>query len=123
MYEEMGELDKALADYSKTIEISPKWPIAYNNRGYVYLKQKNYNLAKKDFEKAIELDDTLPTPYINLAGTYWLQKKDRRNVYRYLDQALKRGFRDFDALYDQDRKGWMFNNINRTSEFRAVMYK
>ena len=123
VYEEMNEWDKALADYSKTIEISPKWPIAYNNRGYVYLKQKKYHLAKADFEKAIELDDTLPTPYINLAGTYWLHKKDRRNVYRQLDKALKRGFKDFDALYDEDKKGWMFENINRTAEFRAVMYK
>ena len=123
VYEEMEEWDKAVADYTKAIEMSPKWPIAYNNRGYVYLKQKKYNLARADFEKALQLDDSLPTPYINLAGLSWLQKKDRRATYRYLDKALKRNFRDFESLYDQDRKGWMFAGINNTSEFRAVMYK
>lgn len=122
VYEEMGDLNKALADYNKTIELSPKWPIAYTNRGYVYLKQKKYNQAKDDFETAIKLDDSLPTPYINLAGVYWLQKKDKRNVYRNLEKALKRSFRDFDSLYDEDRKGWMFKGINKTAEFRAVMY-
>lgn len=123
VYEEMKEWDKALDDYNKTIELLPKWPIGYNNRGYVYLKQKKYTQAREDFETALRLDDTLPTPYVNLAGLYWLQKKDRRNVYRHLEKALKRNFRDFESLYDEDRKGWMFNGINSTSEFRAVMYQ
>ena len=123
VYEELGQLDKAIEDYTAAIELSPKWPIAYNNRGYVYLKQKKYNQAKADFETALKLDDSLPTPYINLAGLSWLQKKDRRATYRYLDKALKRNFRDFESLYDDDRKGWMFKGINNTSEFRAVMYK
>lgn len=123
VYEEMEAWDKALADYNKAIELSPKWPIAYNNRGYIYLKQKKYNQARADFEQALRLDNTLPTPYINLAGTYWLQKKDKRNVYRNLEQALKRNFHDFESLYDHKRKGWMFEGINNTSEFRTVMYK
>ncbi len=123
VYEEMQQWEQALDDYSKAIELSPKWPIAYNNRGYIYLKQKKYNLARADFEAALKLDDTLPTPYINLAGLSWLQKKDRRATYRYLEKALKRNFRDFDSLYDNDRKGWMFSGINNTAEFRTVMYK
>ncbi|MBO7237840.1 MAG: tetratricopeptide repeat protein, partial [Elusimicrobiaceae bacterium] len=123
VYEELAKWDEALADYNKTIELSPQWPIAYNNRGYVYLKQGKYAQAKADFETALKLDDSLPTPYINLAGLAWLQKKDRRQVFRYLDKALKRNFKDFESLYDDDRKGWMFEGINNTSEFRAVMYK
>lgn len=122
VYEEMGELENALENYNKTIEIAPKWPTGYINRGYIYLKQKKYDLARQDFETAIKLDESLPTPYINLAGVYWLQKKDKRNVYRNLDKALKHNFRDFDSLYDEDRKGWMFKGINKTAEFRAVMY-
>ena len=123
VYEELEKWDDALADYTKTIELSPKWPIAYNNRGYVYLKQKKYVQAKADFETALKLDNSLPTPYINLAGLAWLQKKDRKQVFQYLDKALKRNFRDFESLYDDNRKGWMFDGINNTSEFRAVMYK
>ena len=104
VYEEMNLWEPALADYNKTIELSPKWPIAYTNRGYIYLKQKKYDLARKDFEKAISLDNSLPTPHVNMAGAYWLDKKDRKQVYRYLEQALKRGFRDIDSLYDEQKK-------------------
>lgn len=122
-YEEMKEWDKALADYDKTIELAPKWSIGYNNRGYVYLKQKKYAAAREDFETAVKLDDALPTPYVNLAGLAWLQKKDRRGVYMNLEKALKRSFKDFESLYDEDRKGWMFKGINHTSEFRSSMYQ
>ena len=123
VYEEMQAWDRALADYNKTIELSPKWPIAYNNRGYIYLKQKKYKQARADFETALRLDDGMPTPYVNLAGLAWLEKKDRRQAYRYLDKALKRNFRDFESLYDTDKKGWMFEGLNHTAEFRSVMYK
>ncbi len=36
MYSVIGEYDKAIADYSKTIEISPTYALAYNNRGFVF---------------------------------------------------------------------------------------
>ena len=123
VYEKMEAWDKALADYTQAIELLPKWSIAYNNRGYVFLKQKKYAEAKADFETALKLDDSLPTPYINLAGLVWLQHKDRKQVFRYLDKALKRNFKNFESLYQDDEKGWMFRGINNTSEFRAVMYR
>lgn len=123
VYEETGNYEQALEDYNKAIELNPKWAIPYNNRGYVQVRQKQYAKAKSDFETAIKLDSSMPTPYINLAGTYWLSKKDRKNTYENLETALKRNFKDFDSLYDEDRKGWMFKGINRTAEFRAIMYK
>ena len=58
-----------------------------------------------------------------MAGIYWLDSKDRKQMYRYLEKAVKYGFRDFDSLYDEKRKGWMFEDINRTAEFRAILYR
>src|SRR5262249_19852016 len=31
-----GDYDRALADYTKSIEIDPRNPLTFNNRGYVY---------------------------------------------------------------------------------------
>ena len=44
-------------------------------------------------------------------------------MFDNLDKAVRRNFKNFDSLYDEDQKGWMFKNINKTAEFRAVLYK
>ena len=123
VYEEMGQFKEAAQDYTRAIEMMPKWAIPYNNRGFVKMHFKDWKGAKADLETAIRLDGTSPTPYVNLAGVYWLSKKDRKNTYDNLDKAVRRNFKNFESLYDEDQKGWMFRNINKTAEFRAVLYK
>ena len=46
----------AIADYSKAIELSPKFSMAYNNRGWSKFKLTNYSEALIDVNKSIELD-------------------------------------------------------------------
>lgn len=123
VYEEMKQFKEAAQDYTRAIELLPKWAIPYNNRGFVKMHLKDWNGAKEDLEMAIRLDNSSPTPYVNLAGVYWITKKDRKNTYDNLDKAVRRNFRNFESLYDEDQKGWMFKNINKTAEFRAVLYK
>ncbi len=123
IYEELGNYENALADYTKAIEMTPKWSIPYNNRGYLQMQQKNWAAAKKDLEAAISLDGSVPTPYVNLAGVYWMWKKDRKRAYQNLDKAVRRNFQDFSSLYNDAQKGWMFQGLNHTSEFRALTYK
>ena len=123
VYEEMHAFEKAEQDYTRAIELEPKWSVAYNNRGFAKLNLKDYQSAKNDFETAIKLDPAAPTPYVNLAGLYWTGKKDRKRMYEYLQQALSHHFKDYEALYDEDQKGWLFKNINQTAEFRSLLYK
>lgn len=123
VYEELKQFDKAAADYTQAIELDPKWAIAYNNRGYARMNLKQWEQAKRDFEKAIELDPSAPTPYINLAGTYWTYKKDRKHAFEYLQKALAHHFKNYDALFDDEQKGWMFQDINHTAEFRSLLYR
>lgn len=123
VYEEMGEFKKAAEDYSHAIELNPKWAIPYNNRGFAKMHLKDWNGAKADLETAIKLDGKAPTPYINLAGVYWLGKKDRKNAYQNVDKALHLNFRNVESLFDEDQKGWMFKGLNQTSGFRALLYK
>lgn len=123
VYEEMKQFKEAAQDYTRAIELMPKWAIPYNNRGFAKMNLKDWKGAQADLEAAIRLDGTSPTPYVNLAGVYWLYKKDRKNVYDNLDKAVRRNFKNFESLYDEDQKGWMFKGINKTAEFRAVLYK
>jgi len=49
------ELFPAIADFSKAIKLNPRYAIAYNNLGNIYLHQQKLTAAKQAYEKAIEL--------------------------------------------------------------------
>ena len=51
-----GDLDGAIADYTKAIELNPSPDIAYNNRGLAKLDQGDLDGAVADFTKAIDLN-------------------------------------------------------------------
>ena len=123
MYEEMKNFEKAVADYARAIELDPTWAIAYNNRGFAYFHLKDYAAAKADFEMAIKLEPSAPTPYVNLAGLYWTWKKDRKSMNNNLEKAVNHHFTNYESLFEEDQKGWMFKGVNHTAEFRSILYK
>ena len=85
------------------------------------MKLKDYKKAKADFDTSLKLSPHLPTTLINLAGYYWYVKKDKRNMYKYLDLALKYNFKDTDSLYENGKKAWLFATISNTVEFRSFL--
>ena len=48
--------DKAIADYDQAARLNPAYALAYQNRGIVRCKQKEFAGAAGDFEKLVELD-------------------------------------------------------------------
>ena len=54
-YYKKDELDKAVGDFTKVINIDPKSYGAYQNRGVTYAKQGKKDLADADFKKEREL--------------------------------------------------------------------
>ena len=123
VYEDQKQYEKAAADYTQAIELDPKWAVAYNNRGFARMNLKQWERAKADVETAISLDPSAPTPYVNLAGIYWTFKKDKKQMYIYLQKALNHNFKNYDALFDDEQKGWLFKGINQTAQFRSLFYK
>lgn len=61
---EKGDYSNALADYTKSIELEPNAPSAYNNRANVYNLLKKYDDAVKDYSKAIELKPDLSSAFL-----------------------------------------------------------
>jgi tetratricopeptide (TPR) repeat protein len=53
---EIGEYDKAIESYTKTIALYPNYYAAYNNRGITKMEMGNLQAALKDFEESITIE-------------------------------------------------------------------
>lgn len=59
LFREQDKNSEALEAFSKTIATFEKHALAYERRGWVNLRLRNYSDAKYDFNKAIKLDDSI----------------------------------------------------------------
>ncbi len=66
----INQLNLALADFEKAIQLDPKSAQAYNGRASCYDELGKNNLALADYNKAIELDPEMVTPYMGRMGIY-----------------------------------------------------
>ncbi len=65
-YYQLSELDKALADFNKAIEIAPTYADAYNNKGLIELRRDQYQAATQSFAKAFESEKTFAEAHYNM---------------------------------------------------------
>ncbi|TNE51982.1 MAG: tetratricopeptide repeat protein, partial [Bacteroidetes bacterium] len=57
-------------DYSRALEINPNMEMVYNNRGYAYLLNGQYQAALEDVNKAIQLNPQYARAYQTRAAVY-----------------------------------------------------
>src|SRR5262249_29456500 len=69
-YSAKGDRDRAIADYSKTIELRPTHALAYTNRGAAYEAMGNHDRAIADYSKAIDIDPMFAIAYHNRGVAY-----------------------------------------------------
>lgn len=62
---ETGSFQAALSTINHAIELDRTSALAYNTRGYVYLRLRQFDLAIRDFSKAIDLNSTYANAYMN----------------------------------------------------------
>jgi tetratricopeptide (TPR) repeat protein len=82
------EHTKAIADYTKSIELDPKSASVYSARGYVYYYEKEYELAFADFSKAIELDPKYALAYF-YRGSAYNNKKEYDKAIADLTKSIE----------------------------------
>nr|PZN53380.1 MAG: hypothetical protein DIU68_12730 [Chloroflexota bacterium] len=73
----LNDLNQAVLDYGRAIELNDEFAFAYGNRGNVHLQLDNDREALADFTRAIELDPTYANAYSGRAMIY--NKLDRYN--------------------------------------------
>jgi tetratricopeptide (TPR) repeat protein len=98
-FSKKANLDSAIADFTKAIEINPKDVVAYGNRGLAWHKKGDYDKAIADFTKVTEIDPKYAPTYYN-RGLTWEKKGD-------YDKAIA----DYSKAIEIDPKlGWAYNN-------------
>jgi protein O-mannosyl-transferase len=111
-----GQIDKAIADYSKAIALDPTNEGVYNNRGMVYASQKKYDRAIADFETAIELNPGDNSGYYNMACLYALSN-NTEEACKWLRKTIRKGYNDRQHI-EQDPD---FHNIRNAPCYKEIM--
>jgi Flp pilus assembly protein TadD len=91
---EEGNYDGALAWVEKALSLSPREAYFLNNRGYIYLRMKEFEKAEVDINESIAFDPYNAWAYRN-KGIFMLEKKDYANAERLLRQSV-----DMDPFVD-----------------------
>jgi tetratricopeptide (TPR) repeat protein len=74
-YSQLGNFDKAVADYSEAIRLDPSAESSYTDRGITYNKMDLFDLAIADFNAAIRLNGQAAEAYASRGFSY----KEKRN--------------------------------------------
>jgi lipoprotein NlpI len=77
-YGELGQWDKTITDFSRAIEIDPKYAKAWYDRGVAYGNLGQWDMALDDLSNAIGIDPKFTDAYSN-----------RGNAYSYIGQSDK----------------------------------
>lgn len=79
-YQQVGNFEKAIQDYQKTITLNPYHAFAYYNAGYIYFSKQNWDMATRHFELAFKANEEYEKPIYMLGLT-----KESQNLK---DEAL-----------------------------------
>ncbi len=114
---DIGKCKKAIADYSKSINLNPNFPEAYNNRAYTYMRMQNYKDALPDLNRAIMLRPTYIQALMNRGDLYnyygpIIDKKIAIDDYKkVISQGGSRGTSVCGHLFLAEHNGWNLGTI------------
>ena len=79
----LNEYEKAIQDYTKTIELNPSDAAAYSIRGDCYSELAQYEKAINDYSKAIELKPSDAVTYNHRGVSYFLSGNTQQSIKDY----------------------------------------
>jgi tetratricopeptide (TPR) repeat protein len=94
------DFDRAIADFTRAIELDPKYTRAFNKRGCAWLEKKQYARAAADFTQAVAIDAKFARAYHN-RGNAMARQKDYEKAIADYTQAIR--LDAYDALAFVDR--------------------
>lgn len=109
LYMDNFNMEQALADYRKALELEPDNIYAHNNIGFVLQSQGKFREAIEYFKKSISLmtEDSTMLPYSNMARCYEALQEPEHGI-EILLEAMKR-FSPSASLYNKLGELYEFN--------------
>ena len=80
--------DRAIADYSRTIELNPGYSVAFASRGRAYASIGDFDHAILDYDEAIRLNPKSAYAFLH-RGIAYDEKGDHGRALADLDEALR----------------------------------
>ena len=87
-YIQQEKYDLALAEFTKAINIDPRYAEAYLNRGFLYEQQEKPDLALSDYNQAININPQDAWAYVR-RGILYYYRKETEKVIGDLRQAAE----------------------------------
>ena len=116
---EKNQVQDAISNFNKSLEINPKFSEPYDNLGSALLRIGKTNEALVDFNKSIELDPTSPAAHYNL-GVAWLEMGRADEAIIQFQTAVEID-PDFAKAYNN--LGVALMRLSRTNEAAANFQK
>jgi tetratricopeptide (TPR) repeat protein len=105
-YQEKGEVDRAIADFTTAIKFNPNDARVYSNRGSAYATKGELDRAIANLGKAIALNPKYADAY-NSRGVAYAKKGDKEQAIADFRKALEIRPSDQDAKNNLKRLGAM----------------
>jgi tetratricopeptide (TPR) repeat protein len=82
-YDDKGDMDRAIADLNKAIELDPKNVTAFENRGTLFVRSGKPDRAIEDYNEAIRLDPHYAQAYADRGVAYYVKGDHARAIDNY----------------------------------------
>src|ERR1035438_3682477 len=82
-WHQLGQLDRAKADYEHALKLRPRYAEAQNNIGTVYYARKSYRRAIGAYKKALQITPQSASFHKNLGTAYFARKLDKLSMDEY----------------------------------------
>lgn len=110
-----GYCKQAVADYTKSISMNFKYPQAFNNRAYTYMRMRDYQNALTDLNKALELNPNYVNALMNRGDVYNYYLNDKAKAIadykKIISIAGTQGTSVCGHLFLAEHNGWNLGTI------------
>lgn len=82
-YDDKNDLDRAIADLNKAIELDPNSVLAFENRGTLFVRSGKPDRAIEDYNEAIRLDPNYAQAHADRGVAYYVKDDYARAIENY----------------------------------------
>ena len=104
-YLDVRNYGRAISDYTRAIEYSPRSPEGYYNRAITHERAGTFSKAIEDYSRAIEADPQYVKAYCNRASLLWSQGETERAL-EDMKKAARLGLGEMQAFLKSKGIDW-----------------